>query len=35
VETEQDAQLLETFARRVPGVVSVTSSVKWRVEANA
>jgi len=30
VDTEQDAHLLETFARRVPGVVSVASTVRCR-----
>jgi len=35
VDTEQDAQLLEAFAQRVPGVVSVTSTVRSRAAARA
>jgi len=32
VETRADAQLLEYFASRVPGVVSVHSTLRWRKE---
>jgi CBS domain-containing protein len=32
VESDADAQLLERFARRVPGVVDVVSQLRWRVE---
>lgn len=33
IETKADAQLLEYFASRVPGVVSVHSTLRWRVDA--
>jgi CBS domain-containing protein len=32
VESNADAELLERFARRVPGVVDVVSQLRWRVE---
>jgi CBS domain-containing protein len=31
VESNADAELLERFARRVPGVVDVVSQLRWRV----
>ena len=35
VETEMDADVLVRLVRRVPGVVSVTSDVGWRMPENA
>ncbi len=32
VETKSDAELIPTFVQRVPGVVSVLSKLRWRVE---
>jgi CBS domain-containing protein len=32
VDTKADAQLLEHFASRVPGVVSVHSTLRWRID---
>ncbi len=32
VETKSDAELVEAFARRVPGTVSVASDLTWEVE---
>ena len=32
VESDADAELLERFARRVPGVVGVVSRLRWQVE---
>jgi len=32
VETKTDAELIPSFVRRVPGVVGVTSKLRWREE---
>lgn len=32
VDSKADAELLEYFASRVPGVVSVRSTLRWRIE---
>lgn len=32
VDLKADAELLERFAARVPGVVSVRSELRWRVD---
>lgn len=32
VDQKSDAELLERFAARVPGVVFVRSELRWRVE---
>ena len=33
VESKADAELLEYFATRVPGVVAVHSTLRWRMDA--